>query len=122
MQTLERFWQGCGHCSGEEGCPTLQAARTTYEHNRWFQGGSLVGAAVVIFLLPLTLAVGAGQLCATYLAPAWLTVGAAQAIGVVVGLLLGACVARLIIYATPLVSRARQACAASDAPAAEERV
>ena len=105
MKSLERFWHGCGHCDGADACPMILDATRMYARNPWFQGYTLVGVAVVIFLLPLACAVGGGFLLGHYWPaaadqPQW-----GQVVGVFGGLLFGALLAKLIIHLSRISRR-----------------
>ncbi len=99
MKLLERFWFGCGHCTGEESCPLLQDAAKTYEMHRWFRGPTLVGVALVIFIVPLASAIGGAFLAERLWADGtpeatqrW------QIIGLFAGLIVGVALAKLLVH------------------------
>jgi len=106
MALLENFWFGCGHCHGGKGCPMAQAADLNGDVPAG-AGGSLVLAAVTVFLFPLTLAIltawAAGRWGPdTALSPLALR----QTAGTLAGLALGVCLARPVI--TRIVRRPRR--------------
>ena len=86
MTWLERFWFGCGHCHGGEGCPVARAESAG--GGPAGAGVELAGAAVTVFLLPLMLAI----------AGAWLAGGRAAdgSFAVVAGWQLGGAAAGLV--------------------------
>lgn len=97
MKMLERMWVGCGHCHGESACPMLQEARRTYEAHPWFQGRTLVSAALIIFALPLTLALIGGWLASSGSPLDSDQTSPAQVIGVLAGLASGAGLAPFLL-------------------------
>ncbi len=97
MKWLERFWFGCGHCRGVEACPVARAVESA-QSGPAGSGAGLVGAAVVVFLMPLVFAI----------AGAWLVGGRAaqdshavssgwQFVGAVAGLAAGVVTARWLV-------------------------
>ena len=98
MKMLERMWEGCGHCHGESACPMLQEARQTYESHAWFQGRTLVLAALIIFVLPLALAILGGWLTSSDSPLDSDHTSTAQVIGVFAGLLAGVGLAPLLLW------------------------
>jgi hypothetical protein len=97
MKMLDRMWEGCGHCHGEADCPMLQEARQTYEANAWFQGRTLVLTALIIFILPLALALIGGWSTSSGSPLDAKDTSTAQVIGVLAGLIAGAGLAPLLL-------------------------
>jgi positive regulator of sigma E activity len=100
VKFLERFWQGCGHCSGEEGCAHLQAAAHLYDRNPWFRGHRMVLVALIIFILPLLTGILFGWIASSWAADVGVNNPWPAAGGLLVGLLLGAGLARSLIALT----------------------
>jgi hypothetical protein len=100
MKFLERFWFGCGHCHDGRGCPVAEHADpNTGEIGFRVPGVSLVGAAVLVFLVPLASAIlgafYAGRLAATEQVG---LLGLWQVGGAVVGFLGGVAVAKCVFW------------------------
>jgi hypothetical protein len=108
VKMLERFWLGCGHCTGEESCPMLQEAARSYECNAWFQGRTLVATAIAIFIVPLATCVAGAALL-----PRWAgvdsdapSIGGWQTLGAVGGLVVGMFLAKVLVHLSGVARRA----------------
>ncbi len=87
MKFLEKFWFGCAHCRDGHGCPVADAADPdTGEVALPVRGAALVGVVILVFLVPLALAIVGAYL----LGQAGVTVLAvSRTVGQVVGALVG---------------------------------
>jgi hypothetical protein len=100
MRFLERFWFGCGHCHGEDGCPLMEGVDPesvgTPDTER---GPGLIGAVILVFLVPPATAIGGAYLAGRWWAgssPA--SLGLWQAAGAVAGFLAGVGLAKLVFW------------------------
>ncbi|MGQ9649316.1 MAG: hypothetical protein ACUVXJ_04330 [Phycisphaerae bacterium] len=94
MNWLERFWTGCGHCKGGQGCPLVEA------NNPGGSGGTggMALRAAVVFLLPLTSAI----VCSCLAWRMWASDAAGsiagwQIGGMAVGIAVGIALAKVLI-------------------------
>ena len=95
MKWLERFWFGCGHCHGTDGCPWVQDGIAPDENAG---GARLVLLSMVVFLLPLlTAMVGAYYVGAWQAGAGTVALGWWQALGAVIGFAAGIPIARLLV-------------------------
>lgn len=108
-KALRRLWFSCGghchtHSDGGASCPLMDGANPTQrsldpQARRFGAGGALVGAAMVVFLLPLVMAIGGAFLAGEYLAPPSSgAVGWWQAAGMLAGLVVGVAIAKLLLF------------------------
>ncbi len=99
MKMLERFWFGCGHCDGGASCPfadQMEAAGKTPVTGIARLPIPLTTAAV--FLLPLASAIlGASLMDKLWTAESALPVSLWQSLGLIVGLAVGAGLAKLAL-------------------------
>lgn len=97
---LERFWNGCGHCKGEQPCPIVTEWEQAESGGR--EGVALLPVALtalVVFILPLTCGILGAWLAGRW----WHTgsgelVGWRQAMGLLVGLAAGVGFAKLLLF------------------------
>jgi divalent metal cation (Fe/Co/Zn/Cd) transporter len=100
MKFLERFWFGCGHCHGGDGCPVMDDIDPeALERHEYGHGPTLVLAVILVFILPLATAIGGAYLAGHYSAgptqsaqPLW------QVAGAVAGFFVGVALARLVFW------------------------
>lgn len=98
MKFLERFWFGCGHCHGPEGCPWVEAAGCTSPDAFGASGRGLVLCALAVFILPLASAIAGAHLVGRWcVGLADGSIAAGQAAGIVVGFLVGVGVAKVVL-------------------------
>lgn len=99
MQWLERFWFGCGHCHGVDSCPVARAAESeSARTGPAGHGAGLVGAAVVVFLMPLIFAIVGAWLAGGRAAEGSFAVSAGwQMAGAAAGLAAGVVTARWLV-------------------------
>lgn len=100
MRFLERFWFGCGHCHDGRGCPVAdQIDPDTGELRGALRGGKLVAVVIMVFLVPLAMAV-----LGAYLSEAWWANGSRlapatwQLLGAVGGFFAGVGLAKLVLW------------------------
>jgi|GEM_PF-2093353 len=100
MKFLERFWRGCGHCRDGRECPfATELEQQTFGRGEYDRGLALVGAVLLVFILPLMSAIGgayAGGRCLAAAEGRWL--GWWQAGGAIVGFFAGVGLARLVFW------------------------
>jgi len=93
---LERFWLGCGGCHGREGCHLVSSSdphgATSAEAN-----GPVAIPAVLVFLLPLALAIATAILARRLTSPVPDATGLYELGGLLVGFAAGVGVARLFV-------------------------
>jgi hypothetical protein len=101
MRFLERFWSGCGHCHDGRDCPlATDAAPQTFGTREYDHGPALVGAVLLVFILPLATAIGGAFLAGRWLAgPAPQLLGLWQTGGAIVGFSAGVGLAKLVFWA-----------------------
>jgi len=100
MNFLERFWLGCGHCHGGEGCPLADTFDADgRQKHPYGQGPALVAAVVLVFILPIALALVGGLVANRWVQRStpelrdWLQIG-----GAIVGFFAGVIIARFIFW------------------------
>jgi hypothetical protein len=100
VKFLERFWHGCGHCHGSETCPLLQEAEGPEQHSLPFgQGFPMAAASAGVFLLPLGTAIGGAYLAGRcFASDSFVLLGLWQAAGLLVGLAVGALLAKGLLH------------------------
>ena len=100
MKWLERFWFGCGHCHGVDACPVARAAESeSARSGPASRGAGLVGAAVVVFLMPLVFAIAGAWLAGGRPAGKSFAVSAGwQRAGAAIGLVVGVVTARWLVH------------------------
>jgi hypothetical protein len=100
MKWLERFWFGCGHCHGVDACPVARAAESeSARSGPASRGAGLVGAAVVVFLMPLVFAIAGAWLAGGRPAGKSFAVSAGwQMAGAAIGLVVGVVTARWLVH------------------------
>ncbi len=101
MKFLERFWRGCGHCHDGRECPlATEFEQRTLGNGEYDHGSALVGAVLLVFILPLATAIGGAYASGRYLADAeGHSLGWWQAGGAIVGFFAGVGLARLALWA-----------------------
>ena len=100
MKFLERFWFGCGHCHGEQSCPLMEGVDPESVGTRDYDhGAALIGAVILVFILPLATAIGGAFLAGNWWAgPSRASLGLWQTIGAVVGFFIGVGLAKLVFW------------------------
>jgi hypothetical protein len=100
MKFLERFWFGCGHCHGGDGCPMVDSVNPeTGEPYETVHGPRLIGTVILVFVLPLITAVGGAYLGGIWSADASKYLHSlAEVIGAVGGFLVGVGLAKLVFW------------------------
>ena len=101
MRFLERFWLGCGHCRDGQGCPlATDADLQSFGTREYDHGLALVGAVLLVFILPLATAIGGVYATGHYLAgPSGRWLGWWQTCGALAGFFAGVGLARLVFWA-----------------------
>ncbi len=93
---LERFWLGCGGCQGREGCH-LVSSLEPHGATSAEASGSVAVPAVLVFLLPLGLAIATAVLARRLTCPAPDATGLYELVGLLVGFAAGVGAARLLV-------------------------
>lgn len=94
---LENFFFGCGHCDGTKGCAVSNASEKT-SASPLGRGRLLVFSCVIVFIMPLAVAIGAAHLAGAYRpADSGPPLVLYQAGGAAAGFALGVMVARWVI-------------------------
>lgn len=101
MKFLERFWFGCGHCHGGEGCPIIDDGcdPTALEKRELGHGLGLVLTVILVFILPLGTAIIGAMLADQWIPQAGPALaGTVQIGGSVIGFFVGVGLARLVFW------------------------
>lgn len=99
MRFLERFWFGCGRCHDGQGCPLAEGAGPgAAGRHEYDQGAALVGAVLLVFILPLGCALGGAYLAGRgYAGPSLTVQGWWQLGGGLGGFAAGVALARVVL-------------------------
>ncbi|UCF33486.1 MAG: hypothetical protein JSV78_14240 [Phycisphaerales bacterium] len=101
MSLSAKLWHGCGNCGGQHECPLVEEMDKA-SHSSWGRGRALVSAAVVVFLMPPATAIGGAYLAGRFFAErTYESLGQWQTAGAMIGLAIGAALARLLIGLLP---------------------
>jgi hypothetical protein len=103
LKFLERFWFGCGHCHGPDGCPLFDGTEDPPETGARHACAEPVGArAFVVFIVPLATAIAGAYFGGRWLGPgASGAAGWLQAAGGVAGFAIGVLLAKACVAWTP---------------------